>query len=126
MRDREVGGSLREKMGLTHIPGSAIMLLTREGVMLVPRSYGPGTVNGWIRGMLSGEMTIKRVAAGVAPNAVGYAIVSQICKAAIELRKQGKRIELRIVDIEPGELADVPPQVGGREDFPVVREVENG
>ena len=74
--------------------------LHKEGIMGTRRPYSLETVKMWMERALSGDMQIYAVGAGVPPNTVGYAIVSQLCKMAVDLKARGKRIELRIVDIE--------------------------
>lgn len=63
--------------------------------------YGRDIVKRWTEKMLSGTTHIKGIAIAADTNTVAYGIVNQLCKSAWLLREQGKRIELRVVDIDP-------------------------
>lgn len=65
------------------------------------RVYGPEIIKRWMERMLSGDVSAHNIGVAVPGQTAAYAIVAQICRAAIELKKQGKKIELRVVDIEP-------------------------
>lgn len=65
------------------------------------RVYGPEIIKRWMERMLSGDVNAQNIGAVVPGQTAAYAIVAQICRAAIELKKQGKRIEMRVVNIEP-------------------------